>query len=47
MIIGCELMFYYILKFIDLDVSIIDVFLSKLNSVEKYLYILINYSFFL
>lgn len=45
MIIGRELMFYYILKSIDLDVSTIDVFSSKPNSAEKHLHILTNHSF--
>lgn len=45
MIIGRELMFYYILKSIDLVVSTIDVFSSKPNSAEKHLHILTNHSF--
>lgn len=40
MIIGRELMFYYILKSIDVDVSTIDVFSSKPKSAEKHLHIL-------
>lgn len=41
MIIRRELMFYYILKSIDVDVSTIDVFSStKPNSAEKHLHIL-------